>query len=267
MVFANPVPQDFGGAFYEETGSRFYLSDEKLKGDYAPVRYARELQIFHRFCKTGRVLDVGCSTGGFLYQLNQTFPANYQTWGTDVAREAAAFAKTKGIQMIEEDFLEWKSEAPKFDAVTFWAVLEHVLEPSRFLNAAFEILQPNGICVVLVPNFESLATKVLGAKYRYILPQHLNYFTRKSLTRLGRAAGFDVVYSSTTHFNPIVIWQDLRSKGEEVSDAQRAKLLTRTNTMKASKSFAPARFLYNITEKTLNALGLADNLVIVLKAK
>jgi 2-polyprenyl-3-methyl-5-hydroxy-6-metoxy-1,4-benzoquinol methylase len=266
MVFANPVPRDFGdGTFYDEKGSRFYLSDEKLKGDYSPVRYEREIKLLRRFCKRGKILDVGCSTGGFLFYLNQTFPGDYEIWGTDVAREALAFAKTKGVNVIDENFFDLKGR--QFDAITFWAVLEHLLDPQSFLKAAKELLHPDGFCIVLVPNFKSLATRMLGSKYRYILPQHLNYFTNQTVGALAQRAGFHVVHRSTMHFNPIVIWQDLRAKGTEVSDEERAALLAKTNAMKQSKALGGARAVYRFSETLLRRFGFADNLIAVLKPR
>src|SRR6478672_601101 len=84
MIFAAEAPSEFaGGEFYQTTGSAFYSSEDKLAGDYSPVRYTRETSLLHRFCPKGRLLDVGCSTGGFLYYLHERFPADYQVTGTD----------------------------------------------------------------------------------------------------------------------------------------------------------------------------------------
>src|SRR5678815_6071176 len=69
MILANPVEAQFAeGAFYDRLAP-YYLSPDKLESDYALVRFARELRLFRRFCGQGAVLDVGCSTGAFLYQL------------------------------------------------------------------------------------------------------------------------------------------------------------------------------------------------------
>jgi SAM-dependent methyltransferase len=154
----------------------------------------------------------------------------------------------------------------KFDAVTFWAVIEHLAEPNRFLQHAGDALKPGGLCFVLVPNLESLAVRLLGARYRYIYPQHLNYFRAQTLKRLTEPH-FSIVELRTMHFNPIIIWQDFRQQGREVSNAERAELLKRTTGYKQSAAMKPLRVLYRATEKLLGALNLADNLVAVLQKR
>lgn len=266
MVFSSQVASSLSdGTFYQAVGSAFYASEDKLAGDYSPVRYTREIRLLRKFCSSGRVLDVGCSTGGFLYYLRQSFPKDYDICGTDVASGALDHAVTKNIPVLRENFLSDDFPRREFDAITFWAVLEHVAEPAAFLRRAFMLLKPGGLGFVLVPNIESLATRILGAKYRYILPQHLNYFSRATLRRLAESSGFSVLHSTTTHFNPVVILQDFRSRGRAVADADRAKLLVRTNRLKTNPLLLPARYVYRLTENILAPPGLADNVVLVLR--
>ena len=230
------------------------------------MRFARELRLFRRHCQTGAVLDVGCSSGAFLYQLNQRFPGCYEPLGIDVSGPPLDYAESRGIAVVRGNFLEQRFGGRQFDAVTFWAVLEHLAAPQQFLEKAASVLKPEGVCLLLVPNMKSLAARALGAKYRYVYPQHLNYFTRPTLTKLV-APQFRVIEHRSTHFNPIVLWQDLRGGGKEVSNQERARLLQRTTGYKRSPLLLPLKGLYTLAEKTLGALTLADNLVVVLRRK
>ncbi|MCX6923550.1 MAG: hypothetical protein NT154_10150, partial [Verrucomicrobia bacterium] len=65
--------------------------------------------------------------------------------------------------------------------------------------------------------------------------------------------------------NPIVIWQDWRGGGKDVSNRERAQLLQRTTAYKKNPLLRPLKGLYALAEKTLGALDLADNLVVVLR--
>lgn len=265
MIYANPVPAEFAsGQYYDRAGADYYLSPAKLESDYAPVRFARELRLFRRHCPAGAVLDVGCSSGAFLFQLNQCFPGSYRVLGTDVSGPPLDYAEKRGIPVIRCNFLEQDFGDRKFDAVTFWAVLEHLLAPADFLAKAASVLQPRGLCFILVPNMRSLAARLLGARYRYLYPQHLNYFTRATLTKLVEPR-FSVIQCRSTHFNPIVLWQDWRGGGRDISNPERAQLLQRTTAYKQNPLLLPLKALYALTETALATLHLADNLAVVLR--
>ncbi len=269
MIFANPVPAEMvNGSFYNETRTPFYLSPDKLESDYASVRFERELRLFRRFCKKGNVLDVGCSTGAFLFQLENRFPGIYDVLGTDVSQPALEYAKSRGVKIVSDSFLDFNFGEKRFDAITFWAVMEHLINPRKFLEKAASLLNHGGHCFILVPNMKSLAVRILGDKYRYIMPEHLNYFTTRTLKDFSQTnPALEIAASGSIHFNPIVLWQDLRGRGEFVSDENRAALLKRTTTAKENPWLKPAKFLYNGTEQILAQLHLADNLFLVLRKK
>ena len=267
MIYANPVPSEYAlGQYYDQVAAEYYLSTPKLESDFADVRFEREMRIFRRHCPCGSVLDVGCSSGAFLFQLNKRFPGNYEATGTDASGPALDYAAARGVTVVRGDFPEADFGGKSFEAVTFWAVLEHLNDPKVFLEKAWRLLKPQGLCFVLVPNMRSLAARLLGSRYRYIYPQHLNYFSRQTLIKLAETR-FAVVESASTHFNPVVVWQDWRRGGKEVSNEQRAELLKRTTGYKQNPLLRPVKVLYHLTEKALGRLNLADNLVLVLRKK
>lgn len=288
MVYVNPVPDEMAsGQFYDAAGKDYYLSPAKLESDYADVRFARELRLFHKHCPRGAVLDVGCSSGAFLFQLRQRWPADYRILGTDVSGPPLDYAESRGVPVVRGDFLAQNFSAPggapvsgpalaptqvqragaepgaPFDAITFWATLEHLAEPGRFLEKAHALLKPDGWCFVLVPNLRSLAVRLLGAKYRYVYPQHLNYFSAQTLKQLGERSGFKVVTTRFTHFNPVVIWQDWRGGGREVSNVERGELLKQTTALKQQAWLRPGKWAYGATERILGSAGVTDNVAVV----
>jgi len=267
MLYVNPVPAEFAsGEYYDREGADYYLSPAKLESDYSPVRFERELRFFRRYCASGSVLDVGCSSGAFLYQLNQRFPGAYQILGTDVSGAPLDYAESRGVPVARGSFLAESFSGKQFDAIALWAVLEHLAEPKRFLEKSASLLKPGGVCFVLVPNMKSLAVRVLGARYRYIYPQHLNYFSAATLRQL-ISREFDILETRFTHFNPIVIWQDWRGGGAEISNQERGELLKRTTAYKQNPALKPIKWLYRGAESLLSCLGLADNLAMVMRKR
>jgi 2-polyprenyl-3-methyl-5-hydroxy-6-metoxy-1,4-benzoquinol methylase len=265
MIYANPVPKEMAtGIFYNDAGHE-YLSPEKLESDYSDVRFERELHLFRNHCPRGSVLDVGCSSGAFLHQLKKRHPDDYQIWGTDVSSAPLDHAAKMGVPIVKGNFLTHAFEA-SFDAVTFWAVMEHLFAPELFLKKAASILKPGGLCFILVPNMNSVAIRLLGTKYRYIFAEHLNYFTPGTLKKfIGRE--FTIVDLKSTHFNPLVIWKDFRAGERAVPRAERSQLLKRTTAYKKSRWLLPIKICYQATEGVLGKFLMADNLVVVGRKK
>jgi len=266
LYVADIGPEFASGEHYDS--SEYHLWPEKLASDYSPVRFTRELRIFRQFCSSGDVLDVGCSTGAFLFQLNRLFPQAYSLTGLDVATAALDYVAKQGISVIRDPFLDHDFGDRRFDAITFWAVMEHLPAPKTFLRRAADLLKPGGHCFILVPNMRSLAVRLLGTRYRYIMPEHLNYFTTKTLLRFVETeARLQVRILRSSHFNPFVILQDFKNRSGLVDPTARARLLTKTTAMKQSKWLFGARLLYRACESVLSQSYLADNLVIALQRK
>jgi SAM-dependent methyltransferase len=265
MFFVRSIAQSLASGDLYKT-SLYHLSTDKLESDYAPVRFDRELALFRQFCPAGSVLDVGCSTGAFLYQLISRWPDLYRVSGMDVALASVEFASAKGLTVNCGHFVDWDFCGEKFDAVTFWAVLEHLVSPKASLVKAADILKVGGHCVLLVPNARSLAIRLLGHRYRYIMPEHLNYFSPVTM-RLFAALEprFTIRCLTGIHFNPIVLWQDWRSGGRPVPESERAQLLKQTTTWKQHPHRKSLKLLYRTCDRLLSRWQLADNLAVVLQ--
>lgn len=269
MLFASPLNAALvDGRFYHREGIGYYTSADKLEGDFTPVRFQRELRILQRFCPSGRVLDVGCGTGAFLHHLRHIHPGRFEVLGTDVSGPALEHARNAGIPVLTEPFLKYEFPGDEFDAVTFWAVLEHVEHPASFLRKAAAALKAGGHCFVLVPNMRSLAARILGSRYRYVMPEHINYFTASTLAKMADVLpAFERVEIRGSHFNPIVLGQDLLRPRAHVPGTERAALLKRTNSWKENRRLRLLHAAYELAEAALSRLGLADNLVMVLRRR
>ena len=71
--------------------------------------------------------------------------------------------------------------------------------------------------------------------------------------------------SSSSHFNPVVIWQDFWSRQRTVPDEERAELLKRTTAWKQTPILKPLKMMYRGMEGILGSMNLTDNLFVVLR--
>ena len=152
------------------------------------------------------LLDVGSGDGDFLRRART---AGYQVVGQEVNQAAVASAKEAGLDVRLGPLEEAGFEPQSFDAVRLWHVLEHVTEPLGILKTAHSLLKSSGVLVVGVPDFDSPARRLFGARWAGLqLPFHRHHFSPGTLRRALTGSGFRVrslrhrsvgtIYSSLT---------------------------------------------------------------------
>lgn len=116
--------------------------------------------------------------------------------GVDVSEAAAKYVRERfGIEVFrgELEDASWKDGA--FDAVTLWHNLEHAAAPVRLMERVRGLLAADGVCVIRVPDVESYDSHRMGAAFEdFSVPYHLCHFTSRTLRRLLRCTGFEVVW-------------------------------------------------------------------------
>lgn len=196
LMYLNPRPTvDEIGAFYPQDYRNFQgaIEDEK----FALLRWMRNKKMVQRRKmvekyskrKSGRILDVGCSTGLFLNEMQKN---NWHAQGVEPTPSAAEYAKKRFSLDIFQGFLEQSNyEEESFDVVTFWDVLEHSFSPRQDLKKTFQLLCTGGLVAINIPNWDSPDRKIFGPNWIGLdPPRHLYIFTRTSLDQLLIQTGF-----------------------------------------------------------------------------
>ena len=152
-------------------------------------------QISHMFLEglhPGRVLDVGCGTGDFLFRVHQL---GWSVTGVDFDGEAIANAKARyGFDLLHSDLAGARFPDNSFDAVTMHHVIEHVPEPTALLSEANRVLKQGGRLVVTTPNVQSLGHSLFKDCWRGLEPpRHLQIFSLQALSNCARRASFKTV--------------------------------------------------------------------------
>lgn len=156
------------------------------------------LQFIPKSCR--RLLDVGCSAGGFGEMIKKELGA--EVWGVDLSPTAAEIAKGKLDKVINAPFSA-DVELPDqyFDVITFNDCLEHFPDPYPPLELCKRKLTADGIVVCSLPNvryidnvFHFLIEKDWKYQDEGILDHtHLKFFTKKSMLRTFENAGYEVL--------------------------------------------------------------------------
>ena len=182
MVFVNPRPDPVEiKAFYTRDFYDVAVTAEKLLEEKRATLQARAKML--SALSPGRLLDIGCQKGEFLFWMKQ------HAW--DVHGIEFSETPPNVFNMpIHYGRVETAAFEPgSFDAITLWAVLEHVHDPIETLAQVKRLLAPKGRAFVLVPNFRSPPARLMRHDD---VPRHLLMFTPSTLRQAARLAGLRV---------------------------------------------------------------------------
>jgi 2-polyprenyl-3-methyl-5-hydroxy-6-metoxy-1,4-benzoquinol methylase len=195
LFFVDPLPDPAFLATHYDAG---YYSDWLGKQKTRRLQmWERRLRKIEHYAPKGRLLDVGCATGDFLHLARKK---GWRISGTEYSLYAASFAR----DFLQTDiFCGELMDAPFadsfFDVATLWHVLEHVTDPTRYLQTVRRLLKPSGLLVIAVPNVQDYVMRIA---YRIVKGRplrlfsstdreiHLYHFSAETLQHYLRKTGF-----------------------------------------------------------------------------
>jgi len=154
------------------------------------------LKRIKNLCDGEGVLDIGCygdrtAYGHSLWLHGHISEVAEEVVGIDINQAGVEELQANGYEVYQENAENFNIDGV-FDVVVAAEVIEHLTNPSGFLNSVKEHLAPEGILVLTTPNFHSLF--VLGA---YLSPfyseeEHSIGFTPSILRNLLDRCGWRV---------------------------------------------------------------------------
>jgi SAM-dependent methyltransferase len=137
----------------------------------------------------GSILDIGC--GAQVYRILLSPSVSYLGLDTEDAKAHFGYEVPDTLYFSDNN---WPVEDASFDWVLCTEVLEHIPDPSAFLDQIATTLRPGGGLLLTVP---------FAARWHYI-PYDYWRFTPSGLQRLLQQAGFDEI---TIHArgNPLTV--------------------------------------------------------------
>jgi len=176
-------PQEFYWSW--EGGQRPLTWEEVLKRRWHQLRAKAE---WVADLPPGHLLDIGAQKGEFLWFMQQ------RGWQVEGVELDQAVPNPGRMPIRYGDFLRMDFVPNAYDAITLWAVLEHVYRPAAFVEMAASLLKPGGRLVVLVTNLRSIQARWF-CQDDY--PRHLTIFTAAALERLYAKHGLRIIRGST----------------------------------------------------------------------
>lgn len=150
--------------------------------------------------KDKKIIEIGCGRGEYM-QIMAKYPI--QLFGIEHKGESVRTAREYGLT-VEEGYIESPEDIIQhgpFDGFFILNFLEHVPQPSRFLQGICNNLTEDGVGIVEVPNFNMMLEKKLFSEF---ISDHLMYFTKETLKLLLECNGFEVLEISEIWNNYII---------------------------------------------------------------
>lgn len=184
FVFSKNIPSnsellDFYSKSYDRT--RYFSSITKK-------RYEKLLESFEPYRKTNKLLDVGCGYGFFLEVAKEK---GWEVHGIEISKKASDECREKGINMFHGSLANSDFDSELFDVIISIEVIEHLTDPTILLKQSNAFLRKGGLMYITTPNFNSYLRYKLKEQYDVIdYPNHLCYFTAKTLRKVCESNGF-----------------------------------------------------------------------------
>ncbi len=175
--FQSPLAQDVG---YDGYGS---------DGELRCETFRRRLLALGRAGTGERMVDVG---GGYGFMADAARGHFAERWVVEPSASAAARI-APDHHLAATSWQDARLPASTFDLVSMQDALEHLPEPRRALEQAFESLRPGGRLLLVTPDRASVLARLQGEDWVSLkFPEHVVLFDGAGLAALLRDLGFEV---------------------------------------------------------------------------
>jgi 2-polyprenyl-3-methyl-5-hydroxy-6-metoxy-1,4-benzoquinol methylase len=223
LVQTNPQPvkesiQDFYTNFYHLFHKRNGVDESYLNRSKKSA--GRRFQLLTEFVRADqpiRLLEIGPGAGQFLQIAGEK--SKWSGEGIELGKESCDFCQSLGLNVKYIGVEDFQPEG-KFDVITSFHVLEHVMSPGLFLAKCAEMMNDGGYLYLEVPNFNRP-----GYPYsRFLQFPHLFNFTLLTLTNYLDAFGFRPIFIDESVSNLTVISKRTTNPNTVKKDFVRADL-------------------------------------------
>jgi SAM-dependent methyltransferase len=171
------------------------VNQNRLIEKYNLMLYDKYLEIISKYkINNKNLIDIGSGDGNFLSYCQEKTDYNLHAleFGEDAISHLIEIVGKENLwtQKIEEIDFHHK----KFGIITLWGVIEHLIDPISTLSKCAEILDQDGVMILLFPNNNSRALKILGVNTPTLNPRHhLHVFSLHSFEEACNRSGLELI--------------------------------------------------------------------------
>lgn len=165
----------------------------------------KRIQAIEKYKKSGRLLDIGASSGFFLSEVAKN--KKWNCFGIEFTKEGVEEAKNLfNLHIKQGEVFDKKFPNNYFDVITMHSVLEHIPDQHEHLEWIYKKLKKGGIFVFNVPNIDSVEHQIFKLFHKqfpgYIF-EHLYYYNSKVIYLLLEKHNFKIKKITSRHYSHI----------------------------------------------------------------
>lgn len=139
----------------------------------------------------GTFMEIGSYAGVFLQEAQKR---GWNVVGIEPLEIPALYSEKIGVKVIREYFEDAYIPQESLDVIVATHVIEHVSDPSAFVEKAYTSLKPGGKLILETPTYDSLLFKLLKDRERSVRCNgHIYFFTKQTLSMLVAKFGFRIL--------------------------------------------------------------------------
>jgi SAM-dependent methyltransferase len=137
-----------------------------------------------------RILEIGCGNGSLLKRILVTNPKAY-VCGIDIVDLGISANSGIDFRLGQLEQVELSDES--FDVIYCSNLIEHVVDPIKFMMQLRKLLRPGGMAIIITPNHLSLDRFVFGRRWGgYHFPRHVTLFNHRNIRKAIELSGLQV---------------------------------------------------------------------------
>jgi 2-polyprenyl-3-methyl-5-hydroxy-6-metoxy-1,4-benzoquinol methylase len=137
------------------------------------------------------LVEIGSGIGLLIHEARK---AGFDATGIEPSRSLVAAGKrVLGVDLLNGTFPHPALAERRFDVVLLVDVIEHVSDPVALLRNAAAALNDGGVVIVVTPDVDSAAARLLGQRWWHFRLAHVGYFGSGTMAKAAAAAGLSIV--------------------------------------------------------------------------
>ncbi len=181
LIFSNPIlPPNKIHLLYKKSDFSYKTESDYLKKTY--MDYLKKA-LGKKEVKGLSLLDIGCGNGFFLEAAKKA--GIKDVWGVEPGKASVDKAQPWVRKKIKVNVLKFGLFGKKkFDIITCFHTLDHVVDLDPFLSETYKLLKKGGTAFFIVHDTDGLSVKLFGEKSAIFDIEHIYLFNKKTLSKI-----------------------------------------------------------------------------------